>query len=260
MPLRVGRVTIGNPMKRAISFLLALLPALAVAPLSAAPPPLPNPLAPGLTGPQRLYALVERVKLEQHKLKTLEASFVQEQESSLLAKPETSRGTFSYAAPDRVRWEYLSPSPISIVIQGERMTTWYRDLKKAESLKVGRYSSQVFKYLGASGSLQTLLEYFTVKLKLPEKAGEPYRMELIPKYSRIAKRLKSMTLWIDDDLFLPVRLRYVDADGDSTEYHFENLKRNSGFPEDRFVLNIPKGVETRVINVSGDNGTPHPNR
>ena len=107
-------------------------------------------------GSQRLPALVERVKAEQQKLKTLEARFVQHQESSLLAAPEKSTGVFSYAAPDRVRWEYQSPNPISVVIRGEEMTTWYRDLKRAETLKVGRYSNQVFKYLGASGNMQTL--------------------------------------------------------------------------------------------------------
>ena len=167
----------------------------------------------------------------------------------MLAAPEASKGTFSYAAPDKVRWEYTSPSPITVVIRGDEMTTWYRDLKRAETLKVGRYSSQVFKYLGASGSLQTLLEYFTVRLKLPEKKGDPFRMELDPKYARIAKRLKSMTLWIDDASYMPVRLRYVEADGDSTEYKFSDMKKNRAITEDRFVLKIPKGVETRVIDL-----------
>lgn len=245
-------------MKRIAPLLLSLLSAAAVAPAFAAAPAMPNPLAPGLTGPQRLEALVERVRLEQKALKTMEATFVQEQESSLLAAPEKSQGVFSYAAPDRIRWEYRSPSPISIVIRGDQMTTWYRDLKKAETLKVGRYSNQVFKYLGASGSLPTLLEYFTVKLRLPEKKGEAYRMELVPKYSRIAKRLKSMTLWVDDARFLPVRLRYVDADGDTTEYHFEDVKVNAPLPQDRFVLNIPKGVETRVLSVGGEGGEARP--
>src|SRR5262245_43928132 len=147
------------PMRTAatLSFLLLAAPALA-----AKAPSVPDPLAPRLTGPQRLSALVERVKYEQRQLKTLEARFTQQQESSMLVSPEQSKGVFSYAAPDRVRWEYLSPSPITVVIRGEEMTTWYRDLKRAEILKVGRYSNQVFKYLGASGSLQTLLEYFTV--------------------------------------------------------------------------------------------------
>lgn len=233
-----------------VSLLLAL-PAFA-----AKGPAVPDPLASGLTGPQRLDALVERVKYEQRRLKTIEARFTQQQESSLLTAPEESKGIFSYAAPDSVRWEYLSPSPISVVIRGDEMTTWYRDLKRAETIKVGRYSNQVFKYLGASGSLQTLLEYFTVKLKLPERKGEPYRMELLPKYQRIAKRLKSMTLWIDDDTFFPSRLKYVEADGDSVEYQFSDLKRNAPIPADRFVLKLPPGVQTRVVDVGGAKGKP----
>jgi outer membrane lipoprotein carrier protein len=210
---------------------------------------LPDPKAPGLDGNARLKALIERVKVEQKRLKTLEAKFTQSQESAMLVAPETSTGSFSFAAPDRVRWEYTSPNPISVVIKGEEMTTWYHDLKRADLLKVGRYSNQVFKYLGASGNMETLVEYFTVRLTAPPKKGVPYQMELIPRFSRISKRLKSMTLWIDDASYLPVRLRYVEADGDTTEYKFSDMKMNAAIPEDRFVLKIPKGVETRVIDL-----------
>jgi outer membrane lipoprotein-sorting protein len=237
---------------RTVAALLSL--SLAVPAFAARAASVPDPMAPGLTGPQRLSALVERVKYEQRRLKTLEARFTQQQESSMLAAPEESRGVFSYAAPDRVRWEYLSPSPISVVVRGDEMTTWYHDLKRAETLKVGRYSSQVFKYLGASGSLQTLLEYFTVKLKLPEKKGDPYRLELVPKYQRIAKRLKGMTLWIDGAAFFPERLRYVEADGDTTEYRFSDFKRNVPIPADRVVLKLPPGVASRVVDLGREGG------
>lgn len=201
---------------------------------------------------QRLQVLVERVKAEQQNLKTLEARFVQTQESSLLAAPEKSTGHFSYSAPDRVRWEYEKPNPISVVVKGEQMTTWYHDLKRADLIKIGRYSNQVFKYLGASGDMKTLLEYFDAKLATSSKKGEPFRLELTPRFQRIAKRLKTMTLWIDDTTYLPVRLRYVEADGDTTEYRFEGLKRNSRIPEARYVLQLPKGVQTRVIDLGSE--------
>lgn len=237
-------------MKRR-TLILALL-SLALPVLSApgawgAAPALRDPRT--VSADQRLPVLIERVKAEQQKLKTLEARFVQAQESSLLAAPEKATGHFSYTAPDRVRWEYESPNPISVVVRGEEMTTWYRDLRRAEKIKIGRYSNQVFKYLGASGNMQTLVEYFDAKLGMSSKKGEPYRLDLTPRFQRIAKRLKSMTLWIDDSTFLPVRLRYVEADGDTMEYRFEDLKRNGRIPEDRYVLQLPKGVETRVVDL-----------
>jgi outer membrane lipoprotein carrier protein len=237
----------------ALAGLLVLVPLGASAQTAARKPPAYDPLTPGLTGTQRLESLVERVRLAQKDLKTMEARFVQRQESSLLVSAEESQGVFSFAAPDRVRWEYKSPNPISVVIQGNEMTTWYRDLNRADKVKVGRYSNQVFKYLGASGSLQTLLDYFRIGLTPPAKKGDPYRLRLVPKYQRISKKLKEMTLWIDSERFVPVKLRYVEADGDTTEYEFQDLKINSSLPGDRFVLKLPQGVETRVLDLEGGN-------
>lgn len=238
------------PMKQWCKTLLVLM---ALAAISAVPalaaPKVPDPSAPGLSGSQRLQALLDRVRLEQQKLKTLEARFVQHQESSMLAAPEESTGVFSYAAPDRVRWEYQQPSPITVVIQGDRMTTWYRDLRRADLVKVGRYSNQVLKYLGASGNMQTLLDYFTVKLSMPAKKGDAYRLELVPRYARISKRLKSMTIWVDPEHFFPTRMRYVEADGDTTSYEFLDLKKNAPIPADRFALTLPKDVQTRTIDL-----------
>src|SRR5262245_30572002 len=120
------------------SFLLALV-LLSAASAVAAPKAAPakDPLAPGLNGLQRLEALLARVKERQQSTKTIEARFRQLQDSSLLVAKEESTGTFSYRAPDQVRWEYLSPKPMSVVIRGEELTTLYPDLKKAETQKVG---------------------------------------------------------------------------------------------------------------------------
>lgn len=235
-------------MKRFALPLLVLL-SLALVPFRASAAEKPDPRAPGLSGTQRLAALMERVRLQQQELKTVEARFVQKKESSLLVKAEESTGTFDYAAPNRVRWEYTSPNPISVVIDGGEMTTWYRDLKRAERLKIGRYSNQVLKYMGASGSMQQLLEYFQITLKVPKDKGDPYELDLAPKMARIAKRVKAMTVWVDPDTFFPSRLRYVEGNGDTTEYQFKDVKLNAPIPGDRFVLKIPQGVETRVLDL-----------
>jgi outer membrane lipoprotein carrier protein len=216
---------------------------------AARPRDLPSdPEAPGLTPAERLQALVERVQWEQSRLASLEADFLQERTSEFLVKPEVSQGEFSYAAPDRVRWEYLEPRPISMVIHDNEMLTFYRDLGRAERMKVGKVSAQVFRYLDATGSLESLLDYFAVTLVTPAP-GEPYRLELEPRYKRIAKRLKAMTLWIDRELYLPRRVRYIEPNGDSTEYRFERLRPNGAIPEARFELELPQGTPVRVVDL-----------
>ena len=77
-----------RPLRLALALVVLASSALASRP--AAEPP--DPDAPGLALTQRLDALIERVQLEQKRLTTLEADFVQEKASEFLAAPHSSRG------------------------------------------------------------------------------------------------------------------------------------------------------------------------
>ncbi|MFN7960810.1 MAG: outer membrane lipoprotein carrier protein LolA [Thermoanaerobaculia bacterium] len=226
------------------------VPALAQAASSA-----PDPRSPGLSPRDRLSTLIERVKLEQQQVKTLEAAFVQRQESTFLVKPEESHGVFSYQAPDMIRWEYESPRPITMLIDGKSMSTWYRDLGRVDQMKIGRYSEKILKYLGASGSIETLLQYFDVQLAMPNDPTAPYRLDMKPRFDRVSKRLRALTLWVDARQWVPSKLRYETPDGGVTEFSFQNLKVNSQLPGGRFHLDLPQGVQVRVIDLDRGTGT-----
>lgn len=231
-----------------------LLAALLILPAAASgvtQEPLPDPRQPDLTPSQKLEKLVERVRLEHSRVETLEADFTQSKESALLIEPDLSEGVFSYSAPDRVRWEYLSPIPMSLLIYGEEMTTWFRDLGQAERTNIGGKSQRVLEYMGASSSLDTLLEYFTVTLTLPRDTTRPYILELSPKFEQVERRLRGMIVWIDADRFLPIGVRYIEADGDVTEYRFNNMRVNSELPADRFELDLPSETDLREVDLDG---------
>lgn len=206
-----------------------------------------DPDAPGLSLPDRQAALFERVKQEQSSMRSLEARFVQLKESEMFVKPVEAEGVFSFLAPDRVRWEFTSPNPMTVLIRDDTMTTWYRDLGRADVMNVGRYSGQVLKYLGASGSLETLLEYFDVRTSFPKEAEAPYHLTLEPRYPRIAKHIEQIDVWIDRTRFVPVRLRYAEPGGDVTEYRFSDVKVNAAIPPERFHLDLPDRVERRTL-------------
>jgi len=200
-----------------------------------------------LSPTERLEALADRMRAAHEALETLEADFSQVKQSALLLEPDRSEGEFSYAAPDRVRWEYSLPEPVSLVIADRLMTTWYRDIAKAERAQVGEQSDRVFRYLGAGTSLDALLKYFRVTMHLSPNEDDPVRLELSPRFERVARRIQGIDLWLHPTLFLPVRLKYVEADGDVTEYEFRNLRINGGIPDDRFELDLPRDVEVREV-------------
>lgn len=230
---------------------LAVLAALTASAVASAPSgDAPDPRRPDLPAAQRLEVLVERIRFEHDRLATLEASFTQLKESELLIEPVEAHGVFSFAAPDRVRWEYLAPDPISMLIEGDVLTTWYKDIAQAEKIYVGKHSQRVLEYLGASSSLSQLLEYFDVRLHSPKDAAKPFHLELTPRFARIEKRVREMEIWLHPELYLPIRLRYVEGNGDLTEYDFSELKVNTGIPDDRFDLQIPDEVDLREVDLS----------
>jgi len=209
---------------------------------------MPDPRQEGLGPTERVDALLERVRLEQAKIESLQADFVQNKQSAMLVEPVEAEGNFAFAsAPDRVRWEYDTPNPISILIVDEEMTTWYRDIQQAERVSVGDQSQKVLKYLGAGSSMEELLQYFELTLTMPLDRSEPFVFDLAPRFDKVAKRLQGMTMWVHPEHFLPTRLRYIEADGDVTELRFENMRINEGVPDEHFKLELPTTVEVRRV-------------
>lgn len=207
----------------------------------------PDPDEPGLTTSQRLDRLIERIKWEQSRLKSMEASFVQDKVSVLLIKPEQATGHFAYQAPDKVRWDFDKPSSTTVVVNEEEMITWYRDLKRAERIDVGKQADRVMQYLSASNSLESLQRYFALKVSFPKDDKEPYRLELTPRFARVAKRIKSMTVHLDRKGYWPVYVQYVEPDGDSTELRFTTVKLNGTIAPAHFKVELPKDVEVKKL-------------
>ncbi len=197
---------------------------------------LPNPGAVGLTPSERYDALVARSHHEQAKLQTLEARFVQRKESEFLLEPEESTGTVWYQLPNRVRWDFASPTRMSVIVSDREMTTWYRDTDRVERLDVGRHGERFMQLLGPGSSLAELQRTFEIHVTFPEATDEPYRLNLTPLSSRLRKRLRTVNIHLDPELYIPVYLRYEEASGDQTEFSFDALQINVELPEDQFQL------------------------
>ncbi len=219
-----------RPSLAALALLLACSPALAQ-----------EPLPPGIRGADKLAALVQRVSQVQASLKTLSADFEQRRTSRLLAEPSVSHGKFYFEAPDSVRWEYTSPRPMTVLLAGGVAIT-YRPLeKRAERIEVGRAQRRVFRFLSAAEPLDKLMGYFSFTFRDPGPAGN-YTLLLKPTAHQIKKRLSSVELEIDRRTYMPVRVAYVEPDGDSTEYSFSAIEVNKPVSPDMFNLSLPSDV------------------
>jgi outer membrane lipoprotein-sorting protein len=205
------------------------------------------PLAAAKTAdPNSLESVIRRVQEQQRKTTTLQADFRQEKEMALLSKPEVSTGTFVYSKPNNVLWSYDAPKRVQMLIANGKLTTYYPELKKAETLDVTRFQDRVFKYMGATGAIDELSRYFD--FTFTNKPAEPtWLLDLKPKNASVARRVRRIRLWIDKKTYLTSKIEYVEGDGDVTRYEFTKIRINQPVAQSRFVLNLPASVRVEQM-------------
>jgi outer membrane lipoprotein carrier protein len=201
-----------------------------------------EPMPPGLRGADKLNALVHRVSQVQASVKTLTADFEQVRTSRLLAEPSNSRGRFYYRAPDSVRWDYEVPREMTVLISGGVALTYRPAEKRAERIEVGKAQRRVLRFISAAEPLEKLTEYFTFTF-IDAGGSSNYVLKLKPVTHMIKKRLRSFDLEINRTSFLPVKVSYIEADGDSTVYTFSNIQLNPRQPAGLYTLTLPPDVQ-----------------
>lgn len=196
--------------------------------------------------PNSLEAVLRKVQEKQRSTNTLQATFRQEKELALLAKPEISTGTFVYSRPNNVLWSYDAPKRVQMVIANGVLTTWYPELNKAERIDVRRFEDRIFRYMGATGAIDELARYFDFTF-VDRPSESAWRLDLTPKTGAMAKRVRSIRIWIDKKTYLTSRIEYVEGDGDVTRYAFTNIRINQPVEQSRFVLNLPPTVKVEQM-------------
>ena len=202
-----------------------------------------------LEGSAKLDALIERVVERQRALQTLEAEFVQHKESDLLLDAVESTGVFLFRAPDLVRWDYRQPDAMVVVFAEDTVTTYHPDQARAERIKVSKKQRRFVRVLAGTQPLDDLTSHFSMTLADPGGQAN-YLLTLRPVGNMLSKKLRSVEIEVDRELFLPVVIEYNEADGDSTRYEFRNLTINPEIEESRFRLDLGADVILETLDAS----------
>lgn len=204
----------------------------------------------GLSGKAKLDALLGQIAATQANVRTLSAHFRQTKVSHLLKDPSISEGQFFFAAPDRVRWDYQRPNSFVVFITAKHMMTYRPAENLAEKVELGRNHRKVFAFLSAAEPVTSLSRHFSLTLRDPG-GKENYVLILQPVTHSIKKRLREITLVIDRQRFLPVKVAYSEADGDLTTYEFSEIVVNQQLPQGFFSLDLPAGVRVVEVRLRG---------
>lgn len=166
------------------------------------------------------------------------ADFVQTSTLNVMNITDTATGHLRVKKPDKMRWEYETPEPQTIITDGH--TLWVHQ-PLDQQVMVGQAPAFFGDGKGAGflTDLSQLRKHFDVRLAPEQSAGE-YRLELIPheKNSDVARVL----MMINQETYRINALETQNEFGDITHLVFNNVQPVSELSEDWFKFNIPEGA------------------
>ncbi len=201
---------------------LAILPAVMVAPAAYADEDAGVPAREKLEGP-KLDALLADVAKARRDVRTLRAAFTQERRIALLATTVKSRGEFTFAAPDRLRWDLAAPDDIVYFVGPEGLS--YRTKTSSATMPAG--GANVARALGdlralLGGDLGALRERYVLSAS---RGPQDVAIEGAAKDPKASVR--SFVLVLDRALVTPIRARLVEGKTDGIELAFSNVVLNA---------------------------------
>ncbi len=181
-------------------------------------------------------SLLRKIEERNARTRDLVARFTQSYRSGMLGREVTERGVVFVKHPGRMRWEYKDPERKLFVSDGKTFYFYVPADKQVIVSEQDEQRSLAARLLfGKSG----LAEEFSAALDAAPEPGV-FRLLLVPR--REQADVQRATI----DLEPSGRIRGIlleDVQGNRTRFRFDDVRENTGLPDELFRFEAPKGVE-----------------
>jgi len=181
----------------------------------------------------------------QGSIQTLQASFEERKELSLLKEPVVQKGTFYYSKPQFFLGDYASPTVQKLPLTDDLLLAYYPEMKRAEEVNVRRWTSQIRRYLQVGENLEEMRKDYEVALGeagSDDLAGATL-LVLTPKNKKVRAKLEQIRICLDPVSGLTQRVIYKEGDGDKTVFTFKDIEVNREIDASRYQIALPPDVK-----------------
>ena len=166
-------------------------------------------------------------------MQTMQCRFVQSKTMAMLTEPSVSEGSMYFSSPDRLRWEYLTPYPFALVVNGERIVKVTDG--KAEVLEgnSGRMYQGIVGMIMGSASGKKLFDTSAFDVALYDD-GAFWKAEMTPKRRDMKRIFSQLVFHFDKKTQVIDHVEFIEPKGDKTEIRFEDVRLNEAIGEEKF--------------------------
>src|SRR3569623_2269911 len=217
--------------------------------------------APVATPPARLavLAVVERVQKKYDGAADFRASFNQTLTNATFKRRSASTGEVLLKKPGRMRGNYKTPETKTYVSDGDVL--WLYEPEDKQAFKQELKGSQLPAALAFLTGKGKLADEFDIALAKDPPVGtsRDYVLALSPRQPQA--QVKSLLFVVDPDSFFVREAFIVDAQGNTNDILFTDVKINDRLPESTFHFTPPAGVrlvDTNKMRCAQGGGLPPP--
>ena len=185
-----------------------------------------------LAAPPPAAALAARVQAFYEATRDLEARFEQTYTYAAAGRSQRSTGTLRVKKPGKLRWDYVTPAPKTVVVNGSRLVQYEPEANQA-------YVDERFDATAMSAAVTFLLGKGSLEKEFELATDAEGRLVLTPRKPDPRVERVELTVGKDGEV---TGTRVVDGSGNVNAIAFAEMKRNVGVPDGAFVLDLPKDV------------------
>ena len=175
--------------------------------------------------PQRAAQMVAAITSTAASTRTLRADFVQTKSLRMLNHKLTARGRVIFAAPARLRWEYLAPTAYVLVIDGEKVTVRSGKNKHSIDTRQSQIFAQIAQIMSESVTGRSLADTRRFAVRLFDE-GNTWTAELTPRNGALKRLFATVRLRFDAKRRVVTRVDLVEHNGDATVIEMQGVLVN----------------------------------
>jgi outer membrane lipoprotein-sorting protein len=208
--------------------------------IAAATAPVPRSLANG-----KLDEILANMQRAASNITTIHAKMEQIKRDPQIGGLEKYRGEvfFKHVAKgnDKVKIVYSIPRGQTVWVVGEGITLYQAEINQAiiTTRSAAASKGDEFAFIATPyTSVPELKRQYNI-VYVGDDQGLA-KLELTPKAK---SSIKSLTWWVDQTSWLPVRSTVVESNGTPTTFILSDIRKNQGITDSSFKVDLPKGTK-----------------
>jgi len=171
-------------------------------------------------------SFIKQLEQNAFSVKSIESDFKQIKHVGAFNKDIISSGKFYYKASDKIRLNYVKPSPYLIVINADKIKIESEGKKNVMNLKDNKQMKEMQRMLTAcmTGNFSGLTNDYLIEVN---DDGQFYLVNVKPVNDNIKKYVTKYDIYLNRKDMSVNKLRISETDTDYTEYAFSNKKINT---------------------------------